>query len=382
MFLPDKTHPACATGKLIYNGGIIMKNSLRRSIAAVMAALTIAGCGTLSASAETPAYTSETTQEISLRFDGSPIVMNLGSSFTLPTYTSYFFAGLSITVTGVSNNCVTVENGVVKAVNAGTCTINITLPSGKTISPTIIVAMPEVTLDFSKQDITMGKGEITKLTKLLSEYVGEINWSSSNTKVVKVNEKGQIVAKRTGTAVITAEVGAGQKASITVNVKKAPKTLTLSKENITMKVGQYSSLDCTVNAGAAAYNLKYTSSDPKVVTVDANSGKLTAHKAGKAVITAKTPNGKTASCTVYVKDLPTEITLNRTNVTLKKGGATVLNATLPDGTNAGEVRFIPSNDKVVSVESNGLVKAIKTGVSYIKVKTAQGAVAYCRVTVV
>ena len=55
----------------------------------------------------------------------------------------------------------------------------------------------------------------------------------------------------------------------------------------------------TVNWGEALYSAQYASDNPEVVSVTP-SGKVTAHKAGTATITASAYNGKTASTVVTV----------------------------------------------------------------------------------
>lgn len=356
-----------------------MKKSFKRTVSAILAALTITGCtASVTASA---AVKTNTFEDVSISFDGTPSSAVKTSTFSLPTLKSKLIPGLSLTVTGDVNSTVTKDNGIVKAGSTGTAKVSITLPGGAKIEPDIVVKIPEVTLDFSKKLLNIGAGQKVKLKNLLTKYVGNIKWTSSDSNVVWVDKNGNIAARNTGSAVITASVGSGQKANITVNVQKAPKRLTMAKKSITLNVAQYSNVICNVDAGASKYGIKYVSSDPKTVSVDPTTGKITGNKSGKAVITATTPNGKTASCTVYVKHLPRELTLNKTSITLKKGEKTALTATLPNGKSAGKLIFTPVNDKVVSVDSNGIVKAIKTGVGYVKVTTAAGRVALCKVSV-
>ena len=65
-----------------------------------------------------------------------------------------------------------------------------------------------------------------------------------------------------------------------------------------------------------------------------NNGKITAVDVGTAKITAKTYNGKTASCTVTVKKLAGTVTLNKTNITLGVGEQFDLNSSIPNNTTA------------------------------------------------
>lgn len=77
-------------------------------------------------------------------------------------------------------------------------------------------------------------------------------------------------------------------------------SVTLNRSALSLKVGQTGKLSATVlPASATDKTVAWSSSKPDVASVSSN-GTVTAIKAGTAVITAKTTNGKSASCTVTV----------------------------------------------------------------------------------
>lgn len=360
-----------------------MNTKIKKSVSVMLACLALSGTGAASLGVSAKdLITENTTSELSLSFDGSPITLQKGSTYIFPTIVSKLIPGLSVDITADNNKLVSIDGNVLTATGVGKCTLTITLPSGKKIKQDINIALPEINIKFKKSALSLGKGETASLKALLTASGANAKWTSSNKKVLSIDEQGNIKAKSTGTSVVTASLANGQKASCTITVKASPKTLTFEKGKLTLGVGEKTSVDCNVNAGAAAFNITYTSSDPKTVEVDKKSGVLTAHKAGKVVVTAKTANGKTAKCTVFVKKAPTSITLNKTSIILKKGESTVLKAILPDGTSSGKITFTPSNDKIIKVSSNGLVKALKTGSAYVLVKTYNGKAVYCNVKVV
>lgn len=84
-----------------------------------------------------------------------------------------------------------------------------------------------------------------------------------------------------------------------MTVKKLPEKVTLSKTSITLKKGKTYKLKTNFEPTDTYAICTWTSSNEKVATV--KSGKVTAVAAGKAKITVKTSNGKTAVCTVVVK---------------------------------------------------------------------------------
>ncbi|MBQ1492784.1 MAG: Ig-like domain-containing protein, partial [Blautia sp.] len=110
---------------------------------------------------------------------------------------------------------------------------------------------------------------------------GNVTFSSSDTKVAKVSQKGKVTAKKKGTATITASVkvnGKTYKATCKVTVKKAkisaPSTLTLKK-------GTSSILGASVKPLG---QLTFKSSNTSIATVSA-SGKVTGVKKGSCTIT-------------------------------------------------------------------------------------------------
>lgn len=77
--------------------------------------------------------------------------------------------------------------------------------------------------------------------------------------------------------------------------------VTLNKTSVTLEKGATYALTATIAPNNTNYNkfITWTSSNTKVATVD-NNGKIIAKGVGTAVITAKTSNGKTATCKVTV----------------------------------------------------------------------------------
>ena len=162
--------------------------------------------------------------------------------------------------------------------------------------------------------------------------------------------------------------------------------LYLDRTLLEMTAGDTEALLATVLPAGVAAEMKWSSSDDKVATVDAD-GNVTAVSEGEAVITVKTTDcGFTAECTVTVEKavVPVEgITLSKTDTTLKVGGTFTLVATVtPDGATDKGVTWSSSDDKVATVDADGNVTAVSEGDAVITVKTADGGLtAECKVTV-
>lgn len=183
-------------------------------------------------------------------------------------------------------------------------------PDSNTVGTTKKPAKATVTLNATK--LTMKKGTSTKALKVKKASVKGDKIKAvktSNKKVVAVTKKGQTItlkAKKTGKATITVTMNSGAKATVkvTVNNKKVvTKKLTMSKKTAKVKKGKKLTLTVTRNPINATEKITWKSSNKKIATV--KNGKVTVKKnakAGKKVtITARTTNGKKATCKITVK---------------------------------------------------------------------------------
>ena len=127
----------------------------------------------------------------------------------------------------------------------------------------------------------------------------------------------------------------------------------------------------------------FTSSNSKIVTVHKTSGKLTAKKVGKAIITVKLKSGKSAKCVVTVQKTSvktTKIQVKPSSLKLKKGKKVKLATVLTPLTSQEKVTFTSSNKKIATVSSRGVVTAKKAGKAKITAKSGKKKVT-CTITV-
>ena len=125
------------------------------------------------------------------------------------------------------------------------------------------------------------------------------------------------------------------------------------------------------------------SSNKKSVAAVSSKGKVKAKKVGKATIYAKTKN-KTYKCKVTVVQPVTKIKLNATNLSLTKGEAYTLKATVsPKKAKNKKVSWESSNANVVIVK-NGTLTTVGEGTATITASAMDGSgeKASCNVTVV
>ena len=230
-----------------------------------------------------------------------------------------------------------------------------------TDNETTTVDVEKVSLNKSATTLTEGESETLTATITPSNATGDktVKWSSSNEAVATVDSNGKVTAKKAGTAVITATSSNGKTAGCTVTVKQKEIAITgisLNKSTTSLTEGESETLTATITPLNATGDktVKWSSSNEAVAAVDSN-GKVTAKKAGTAVITATSSNGKTAGCTVTVKQKDTYTGLRDVNGTL-----TYFNNGQADKTYTGFVSYAGNNYYVI----NGVVDTSYTNVTY------------------
>ena len=288
------------------------------------------------------------------------------------------------------------KTGTVQGLKPGTATVTATA-EGKsgTCAVTVkakAVNVTEVSLD--KTELTLTEGETETLTATVRPDNADnrkVTWSSDKTEVATVDGAGKVTAVKPGEAVVTVTTEDGGKTAtckVTVKAKVVNVTdVTLDKTELTLTEGETGTLTATVKPDNAD-NRKVTWSSDKtdVATVD-GAGRVTAVKAGEAVITVTTEDGgRTATCKVTVKAKAvnvTDVTLDKTELTLTEGETGTLTATVkPDNADNRKVTWSSDKTEIATVGGDGRVTAVKPGEAVVTVTTEDGGkTATCKVTV-
>lgn len=281
---------------------------------------------------------------------------------------------------------VTVEKGVVTAVAPGEATITVTTEDGGKTSDCKIVVKPAViaveSVSLDKTELTIAEGENATLNAtVLPENATNKNvvWTSDNEEVATVSD-GKITALKSGAATITVTTEDGGKTAtcqVTVEDAYVPvSNVTLDNTSLVLNEGESATLAATVlPENATDKSLVWSSSDESVATV--NDGEVVAVNMGTAVITVTTTDGgKTAECTVTVKDpdfVNVEVvSLNYTELDLKIGNTEYLVSYIyPYNATNHNVSWSSSNDAIATVDG-GLVTAVSEGEAIITVTTEDG----------
>jgi uncharacterized protein YjdB len=164
--------------------------------------------------------------------------------------------------------------------------------------------------------------------------------------------------------------------SYTLNAAYAikPTGVTLNKSSATITAGESSELIAAVSPNNATdKSVKWKSSDANIASVDYN-GRVRGVKAGSAVITVTTNDGvKTAQCKIKVVSPVTSVAIAQDTVYIKSGASAALGAAAvtSDGSKAA-LTWKSGAPKVVSVDKNGKIKALKSGRATITISADNG----------
>lgn len=286
------------------------------------------------------------------------------------------------------------KNGKITGVKPGTAYITATTANGEfsakcKVTVLDLIYSKKVTL--SKKEITIKDGKTYTLTATVSPSntsYKTVTWSSSNTKIAKVDKNGVVTGVNPGSATITCTTkDSGKKATCKITVTKVvPTSVSFQKSSMKIDYGKTYTLKATVlPSNASDKSLKWTSSNPEIVSVT-SEGKIKGLKAGKsATITVTTVSGKkTASIKITVSPVAvTGVKLNKTAIVMSVNNSTTLKATIsPSNASNKAVSWKSSNTSVLKVNSSGKVTAVGKGSAVITCTTKDGGfVAICVVEV-
>jgi len=275
------------------------------------------------------------------------------------------------------------KTGEVIAAGTGTAQITAKTPGGTKAVCNITVGYAPSSIVINKTKLVLGIGEQFNLNSYLPSGCASYNtaYSTNNALVADVvKDNGLVTAKAVGTAKITVKTYNGKTAVCVINVKKAPKSISLNKKQITLGIGERFDLNSSLPSGCGAYSIVYSTNNAKTADVKRAGGLVTAKAVGTAKITVKTYNGKTAVCTFTVKPQAKSVTLNSKEIVMYVGEAFDLNSSIPKNTAAYYRLYSTSNAKTATVtRGGGIVKALKVGTATISCTLSNGKKAICKV---
>lgn len=316
-------------------------------------------------------------------FQEDELKVSVGRTYTISGDVNLYT--MELTWVSSDNSIATVDKyGNVTGVSAGTAYVTASTVSGYSDSAIINVKMPPTSVTISQTSLSMGFGETYTLSATAQpEGLVDrpaIRWSSNNEAVATVDRQGNVTAVGEGVTQIIAKTYNNVETCCVVSVADYNAPFVFQRHSINLTVGGCDTITADIDLNGRG--LTWTSTDTSVVTVD-SSGVVRGKAAGYAAVTAKTANGYSDTCMVYVYTSPTGITISNETLSMEKGETYQLTATvLPlQYVTCSDVTWISINEDVATVNSEGKVTAVGKGNAKIIASTDNGMSVYCYVTV-
>ena len=308
------------------------------------------------------------------------IILNKGENETLTVTYNPENTTEDKTVTWESSNedAVTVsEDGVITAVGAGNATITAKV-GDKTATTQVEVKVPLENISLNETEKELNKGDNLQLTVTYNpeDTTADktVKWTSTDDTVATVDENGKVTALKAGTTYIKAKVE-DKEVSCKIDVVVPLTGIDLNKDVAEIVKGQTEKLTVTLVPEDTTYTgkVEWTSSDDTIATVDEN-GNVRGIKEGTVTITAKAvENGNEIIDTaeITVKEIPlNSIAIDIADFDLGIGRTQSLGVVCnPENTTDDiNVEWTSSDNKVATVDENGVVTAIAEGTAVITAK--------------
>ena len=306
-----------------------------------------------------------------LTLDVSELTLEVGQQHALTT--SYTSEDGAVHFSSDNESVATVdENGLVSAVGEGTATITASSDKGTAAQCTVTVNEAVREIQLNATDKVLQAGDSFRLTAQAGGSDFRKTFSSSAPTVASVDANGLVTARSAGTAVITVTAANGVSASCKVSVYTLPSQLGVSTAMMILGKGERHTLRAVYDGNKPGYGVAFSSNNG-AVSVNAQTGELTANYNGYATITAKSPNGLTAKCYVTVKNAPSAVQFKNRSVKMHLGES-VQFYLYPSSDKEGlyGAAYTSGNSEVASVTAGGVVTAKMAGTATITATAYNG----------
>jgi len=334
--------------------------------------------------------------KISLNEDNIPLAIGYEHTLTYQLYPKNT-TNNNLTFTSSDPSVANVNSkGIIKAIKEGSAIITVSSNNGK-ISDSLIVSVfkeggsividgeindtkyPD-TITLNHKKLTLNPNTTTQLIATINpnDASKDISWSSTNPNIASVDSNGLINANSIGSTKIVAKTINGKIASVEVEVVKQKidlSSIKINNINTTLNILDTKQLQITFSpTNATDKTITWSSSNSNIVSVD-NNGFIKALQEGNATITAKSKNGLIDKINIKVIDnldkeiKPTDISLNQDTYSIYTNQSITLTPSIiPSNATNKNIIFTSSDTSIATVDSNGIVKGIKSGKAIITLK--------------
>lgn len=273
------------------------------------------------------------------------------------------------------------KTGEITGVSVGTTFIIAVTDEGHTDKCELTVTQRATGIAFPQEEITVAKGSTLALEYELTPKDATVTptWKSFNDSIVSVNQDGVITANEVGETYVTTTIPEGYTATIRIKVIDKSIGIQLSQEEYNVTVGTTAMIGYTLVPANATTTLTWKSLDESIATVA--DGVITGVKTGSTYIVVTSEDGYSVTCKVKVSQFATGITLEKTQYVIEMGGTQKIGYTFTPADGSAELTWKSLDEKVATVDTEGIVKAVGVGNTFVVVTSSLGYSATCSIVV-
>ena len=276
---------------------------------------------------------------------------------------------------------VRVKGNTVSGLAPGETVLTITSvqDSSVAIQYRIVVIQPVTRLTLTAPAKSVAIGGTIQLTPVYAPENAtrqQVTWVSANEQIATVDENGVVTGLKRGTARITATAADGSniRANISVQVTQSAEEITLDKPELTIDVGRNAVVKATVMPkDTNNKKVVWSSSDESIATVD-KQGRIKAVALGDCEITCSSEEIGTvqAKAVVHVQQPVKKVTFSPAPAVYNDETAQLTWTIEPENASNPKLTFVSSNEKILTVDENGVVTGVSGGEATVTATTTDG----------
>ena len=318
--------------------------------------------------------------DIGIRYNSTRLIMDF------LRFSSYVPDEYSLLITSDNPDVIEVDGPNLIAKDSGTCTITVENTDGEKVQAEFEVGDYADAIDF--EEYSAGNYTVKSGNSVSPSYRTypedalcsdeEFTWESENTDLATVDQNGLVKTHNPGYVNVNATSKSGHKLSFGVSIYSLPDLISVNESRKGIKIDYSRDARSFIYFEPSTANdcpLTVTSSNENAITVQENE--LYAVGNGWSTITVSAENGVNASFDVYAGRLANGINVvGDQNVSLDVNGQYQLSYQLwaDDNEYSDEIVewTVESGTDVVSVDSYGMVTALKSGYATVRATIFSG----------
>ena len=294
----------------------------------------------------------------SIKLDKSSVSMKPGQSAKL-TYTLSRSSAGGVSFYSADEDIVTVnEKGELLAISPGNALVFAETYNGKTASCEVTVKMPPpATIKVQSSFTGHAFESFCMNAQLDGGYQETLSYESTDITVCTVDSDGNVYCLKEGSADITVIASGGNRAVCYVRVQPAASSVTPESSKLFLYEGGSTRIHAETNGGSGNYHIE--SLNEAIVSAISNDT-VRALAAGTAQVKLVAPGGASCVVDITVLPFPEECRLI-VEKDLLAAGETTYCSIASEFTAAMPFSLISSDDSIFTVDTNGLITALKPG---------------------